>query len=325
MHSHLNRRQVIASACAVAFGGTAALAQASDYPSKPIELIVPVAAGGGTDIVGRAFAEVGKKYLPQQPMIVVNKPGASGAIGTAELINAKPDGYKIGIVICELTIIPNLGITKYTAADLRPIARLNADPSAITVRADAPWQTIEEFIADARKRKEPLSIANAGVGSIWHMAAAAFSEKLALPVNHVPFLGAAPAAVALLGGHVDALAVSPGEVAPHVAAGKMRTLAVMADQRVGGLFEKVPTLKERDIDLSIGVWRGLAVPKATPPDIVATLGTVAAKTADDPAFREVLGKANLGWAYADAAAFQKQIDKDRAFYAELVPRLGLQK
>ena len=181
MHSHLNRRQVIASACAVALGGAAALARASDYPSKPIELIVPVAAGGGTDIVGRAFAEVGKKYLPQQPMIVVNKPGASGAIGTAELINAKPDGYKIGIVICELTIIPNMGITKYTAADLRPVARLNADPSAITVRADAPWQTIEEFIADARKRKEPVSIANAGVGSIWHMAASAFSEKLSLP------------------------------------------------------------------------------------------------------------------------------------------------
>ncbi|MBF9266779.1 Bug family tripartite tricarboxylate transporter substrate binding protein [Paracidovorax cattleyae] len=325
MHPYPDRRQVLASACALAFGGTSALAWASDYPSKPIELIVPVAAGGGTDIVGRAFSEVGKKYLPQQPMIVVNKPGASGAIGTAELINAKPDGYKIGIVICELTIIPNLGITKYTAADLRPIARLNADPSAITVRADAPWQTIEEFIADARKRKDPVSIANAGVGSIWHMAAAAFSEKLSLPVNHVPFLGAAPAAVALLGGHVDALAVSPGEVAPHVAAGKMRTLAVMADQRVGGLFEKVPTLKERGIDLSIGVWRGLAVPKATPPDIVATLGTVAAKTADDAAFREVLAKSNLGWAYTDAAAFQKVIDKDRAFYAELVPRLGLQK
>ncbi|MEH3086625.1 MAG: tripartite tricarboxylate transporter substrate binding protein [Xylophilus ampelinus] len=319
------RRQVIASACALAFGGASAAARASDYPSKPIELIVPVAAGGGTDIVGRAFAETAKKYLPQQPMIVVNKPGASGAVGTAELINARPDGYKIGIVICELTIIPNLGITKHTAADLRPIARLNADPAAITVRADAPWQSIDEFVADARKRKDPVTVANAGMGSIWHMAAAAFSEKLSLPVNHVPFLGAAPAAVALLGGHVDAIAVSPGEVAQHVAAGKMRTLAVMADQRVGGLFEKVPTLKERGIDLSIGVWRGLAVPKATPPDIVRTLGDVAARTADDAAFREVLAKANLGWAYADAPAFQKVIDRDRAFYAELVPRLGLQK
>lgn len=120
-------------------------------------------------------------------MIVLNKPGASGAVGTAELINAKPDGYKIGIIICELTIIPNLGVTKYTASDLRPIAQLNADPSAVSVRADAPWQTIEEFLADVRKRKDPVAIANAGVGSIWHMAAAAFAEKANLNVNHVPY------------------------------------------------------------------------------------------------------------------------------------------
>ncbi len=322
---HITRRHALASACALAMAGLAGTAHASDYPSKPIELIVPVAAGGGTDLVGRAFAEAAKKYMPQQPMIVMNKPGASGAIGTAELINAKPDGYKIGIIICEITIIPNLGITKYTAADLRPIARLNADPSAVTVRADAPWQTIDEFLADARKRKDPMPVGNAGMGSIWHMAAAAFAEKTGVKVNHVPFLGAAPAVVALLGGHVDAITVSPGEVAQHVAAGKLRTLAVMADQRVGGMFEKVPTLKERGIDVTVGVWRGLAVPKATPPEIVAQLSDVARKAAEDAGFRDTLTKASLGWAYADAAAFQAVIDKDRAFYAALVPRLEMTK
>ena len=322
---HITRRHALASACAIAMAGLAGTAHASDYPSKPVELIVPVAAGGGTDLVGRAFAEAAKKYMPQQPMIVMNKPGASGAIGTAELINAKPDGYKIGIIICEITIIPNLGITKYTAADLRPIARLNADPSAVTVRADAPWQTIDEFLADARKRKDPMPVGNAGMGSIWHMAAAAFAEKTGVKVNHVPFLGAAPAVVALLGGHVDAITVSPGEVAQHVAAGKLRTLAVMADQRVGGMFEKVPTLKERGIDVTVGVWRGLAVPKTTPPEIVAQLSEVARKAAEDAGFRDTLTKASLGWAYADAAAFQAVIDKDRAFYAALVPKLEMTK
>lgn len=321
----IHRRHALAVACALAMTGLAGTAQASDYPSKPIELIVPVAAGGGTDIVGRAFAEAAKKYLPQQPMIVMNKPGASGAIGTAELINAKPDGYKIGIIICEITIIPNLGITKHTAADLRPIARLNADPSAVTVRVDAPWQSIDEFLADARKRKDPMPIGNAGMGSIWHMAAAAFAEKTGIKMNHVPFLGAAPAVVALLGGHVDAITVSPGEVAQHVAAGKLRTLAVMADQRVGGIFEKVPTLKERGVDLTVGVWRGLAVPKATPPEIVAQLSEVTRKAAEDASFRDTLTKASLGWAYADAAAFQAVIDKDRAFYAALVPKLEMTK
>jgi tripartite-type tricarboxylate transporter receptor subunit TctC len=275
--------------------------------------------------VGRAFAEAAKKYLPQQPIIILNKPGASGAIGTAEVINAKPDGYKIGLVITEMTIIPNLGITKHTAADLRPVALLNADPAAITVRADAPWKTIEEFIAHARARKEPVSIGNAGVGSTWHMAAAAFARKANLNINHVPFLGAAPAALSLLGGHVDGIAVSPGEVTSHVAAGKLRTLAVMASQRVGGIFESVPTLKERGIDLAIGVWRGLAAPKGTPQDVIDLLGALARKATEDPEFRETLAKANLGLAYADAGGFQKQIDADTVMFKELVVSLGLQK
>ncbi|MDD0839533.1 tripartite tricarboxylate transporter substrate binding protein [Curvibacter sp. HBC61] len=322
----MQRRHFMTSSAALALAAPFGLARAAtDYPTRPIELIVPVAAGGGTDLVGRAFAEAVKKYLPQQPVVVNNKPGASGAIGTAEVINAKPDGYKLGIIICELTIIPNLGITKYTASDVRPIARLNADPSAITVRADAPWQSVDEFLADARKRKDPISIGNAGVGSIWHMAAAAFAEKTGAPFNHVPFLGAAPAAVALLGGHVDALTVSPGEVAQHVAAGKMRTLAVMADQRVPGLFEKVPTLKERGIDLSVQVWRGLAAPKNLPQEIAELWSDVARKAAEDAVFRDALTKANLGWAYADAATFQAAIDKDRAFYKDLVPKLNINK
>lgn len=322
MHPH--RRHLIAAACAFALAGASFASSAADYPNRPIEIIVPVAAGGGTDMVGRAFAEAAKKYLPQQPMIVNNKPGASGAIGMGELVAAKPDGYKIGIIIVELTIIPNLGIAKFTAADLRPVARLNADPSAITVRADAPWKTGEEFMADSRARKEPISIGNAGIGSIWHMAAAAFSDKTGITYNHVPFLGASPAVVALLGGHVDAVAVSPGEVAQHVAAGKLRTLAVMADQRVAGpIFEKVPTLKERGVDLSVAVWRGLAVPKATPQEIVDVLGDVARKAADDAVFREALAKANLGWSYADAPTFQAVIDKDRAFYKALIPKLDM--
>ena len=321
MH-HPTRRSALAGVAALALA-TWAPARAAAYPDKPIELIVPVAPGGGTDIVGRSFAEVAKKYLPQQPVIVTNKPGASGAVGMGELIHAKPDGYKIGIIIVELTIIPNLGVVKFTAADLRPVARLNVDPAAITVRADAPWKTVEEFMADARARKEPLAVGNAGMGSIWHMAAAAFSDKTGIPVNHVPFLGASPAVVALLGGHVDAVTVSPGEVAQHVAAGKLRTLAVMAEQRVGGVFENAPTLKERGVDVSVAVWRGLAVPKTTPQPVVDILADVARKVADDAGFRETLARANLGWAYADAAAFQQVIDRDRAFYKELVPKLAM--
>lgn len=296
---------------------------ATDYPNKPIELVVPVAPGGGTDIVARAFAESAKKYLPQQPIVVTNKPGTSGAIGMADVMNAKPDGYKLGLIIVELTILPNLGTIKYSAADFRPIARLNVDPAAITVRADAPWKTVEEFLADARKAPQPLNVGNAGMGSIWHMAAAALADKTNIKVNHVPFLGASPAVVALLGGHVDVITVSPGEVAQHVAAGKLRTLAVMADQRWGGVFEKVPTLKERNIDLSVAVWRGLAAPKDTPKEVIDILTEIAKKTAEDSSFKETLAKANLGWSYADAAGFQASIDRDRAFFKQLIPKLDM--
>lgn len=318
-----DRRFFIASACALALTTLGSAARAADFPAKPIEIVVPASAGGGTDILARVFAELAKKYLPQQPMLVINKPGASTGIGIAEVANARPDGYKVGMMTVELAIIPNLGIIKQTADDLRLIARLNADPAAITVRADSPWKTYEEFMADAKSRTTPLTVGNSGVGSIWHMGAAALSDKTGVRFNHVPFQGSAPGVVALLGGHVDALALGPGEVSQQVAAGKLRTLAIMADQRVGGQFEKVPTLKERGVDLTVLAWRGLALPKDTPQEVVTVLSDVAKKVADDPGFREALVKANLGWSYADGPTFVAAVNKDRVMFRDLVKKLDI--
>ncbi len=317
------RRLLLQLAAGTCLAGGLPTWAADGYPARPIELIVPVSAGGGTDIVGRAFADAAKKHLPQQPMTVINKPGASGAIGMGEVVHAKPDGYKIGIVIVELTILPSLGNIRFSASDLQPIARLNADPAALTVRADAPWKTIEDLLAHARDKPKQVAMGNGGNGSIWHLAAAALEEKTAVQFNHVPFQGSAPAVVGLLGGHVDAVSVSPGEVAQHVAAGKLRTLAVMADRRWSGDFDAVPTLKERRIELSVEAWRGLAVPKGVPQGVVDTLSVVARKAAEDDAFKATLAKANLGWSYADAAGFQATIDRDRAFFEQLVPRLNI--
>lgn len=319
----LNRRHLIASACSIAVTGLGTTAHAADFPNKPIEIVVPASAGGGTDILARVFAELAKKYLPQQPMVVVNKPGASTGIGISDVVNARPDGYKMGMVTVELAIISNLGITKYTADDLRLIARLNADPAAITVRAESPWKTYEEFMADAKSRATPLTVGNSGVGSIWHMGAAALADKTGVRFTHVPFQGSAPGVVALLGGHVDALALGPGEVSQQVAAGKLRTLVIMADQRVSGQFEKVPTLKERGVDLSVLAWRGLALPKDTPQDVVNFLSDVAKKVANDPAFRDALVKANLGWSYADGPTFVAAVNKDRPMFRDLVKKLDI--
>lgn len=296
---------------------------AAPYPERPVELVVPSSAGGGTDTVARAFSEAMRKYLPQ-PLTVVNKPGASGAIGMTEVARAKPDGYKLGIIIAEAVIVPHLGPTTLDAAELVPIARLNADPSAITVRADSRWNSIEAFLKYAAAHPGEVQVGNSGPGSIWHLAATALEDKAQVRFNHVPFSGAAPALVALMGGHIDAVAVSPAEVSAYVAAGKVRTLAVMAGQRVRG-FEDVPTLRERGIDLAIGTWRGLAAPKGTPPEVLEVLAAASRKAVADPVFVQALRRQNLGIAYADAATFKAEIAADNAVMKALVARTHLRK
>ena len=296
-------------------------AQARDYPTTPVELVVPFQPGGGTDALARAFADATRKHMPQS-MIIVNKPGASGAIGWQDVINARPDGYRLAVVTVELTTLPHMGLAKFTYDDLAPIARLNADQAAITVRADAPWNTIEEFLAAAKKDSGKVSVGNAGNGSIWHLAAAALEDKTSVKFNHTPFQGAGPAVLALLGGHIDAVAVSPGEVAAHVQGGKLKMLAVMADQRLKA-FDKVPTLKERKVDLSIGTWRGLAVHKATPAEVVDVLRVATRKAAADPALPEALEKLNLGFSYLDAPEFGAAMKRDHEFFKDLVPKLGI--
>ena len=293
----------------------------SDFPNKPIELVVPYQPGGGTDALARAFADASRKFISQS-IVVVNKPGAGGAIGWQEVINSRPDGYRLAVLTVELLTLPHLGLAKFKYDDFQPIAQLNADPAAITVKAESPWNTIEEFLADAKKKPESMRVGNSGNGSIWHLAAAALEDKTGTKFNHIPFQGAAPAVLALMGGHIEAVAVSPAEVTTYVQAGKLKTLMVMADKRVKG-FEQVPTAKEKGIDLSIGTWRGLGAPKNTPPEVMARLRDLAAKTAAEPAMHEVMDKQNLGYVYTDGAAFKETLAKDDAYFKGLITKLNL--
>ena len=311
----------VVAACTFAVPVPASFAQTSDFPNKTIELLVPYSPGGGTDALARAFAEASHKHTSQS-IVVTNKPGASGAIGWNEVINAKPDGYKIAVITVELLTLPHLGLAKFSYDDFNLIAQLNADPAAITVRAEAPWNSIEEFLAAAKKLGSDVKVGNAGNGSIWHLASAALEDKASVKFNHIPFQGAGPAVLALLGGHIDAVAVSPAEVSTYVTAGKLKTLAVMADKRVKG-FEKVPTFKERGIDLSIGTWRGLGAPKSTPPEVMAVLRSLTQKTANEQSLRDVMDKQNLGYVYADEATFKATLARDNIYFKQLITKLNL--
>ncbi|HSI60528.1 MAG TPA: tripartite tricarboxylate transporter substrate binding protein [Ideonella sp.] len=316
----MQRRHLLGAAAAAALPWPLA-AHAAAYPDHPVELIVPYQAGGGTDALARAFADAARKHFAQ-PLVVYNKPGASGAIGWSDVINGKADGYKLAVITVELTTLPHLGLARFTHEEFTPIARLNADPAAITVKADAPWNTVEEFLAAAKKPGADLKMGNSGNGSIWHLAAAALEDKTGARFSHIPFQGAGPAVLALMGGHIDAVSVSPAEVTTFVNSGKLKMLAVMADQRTHG-FDKVPTLKERGIDLSVGTWRGLGVAKATPRDIVEQLKTMTQQTMAEPAMREAMDKLNLGTAYGDEATFKAVLVRDHEAFKLLIPKLGL--
>ena len=299
--------------------GTARAAEA--WPSRPVELVVPYGPGGGTDALARALADSLRKYLGQ-PVTVVNRPGASGSIGMTDVAAATPDGYKLIMLTVDVLILPHIGIGKVTYENFAPIARLNFDPAAITVRADAPWNTVEEFLDHARRHPGEMRVGNSGPGAIWHIASVALESRTNTKFNLIPFQGAAPAVLALGGGHIDAVAVSPAEVSTQVQSGKLKMLAVMADQRVKG-FEKVPTLKERNIDLSLGAWRGLCAPKGTPLEVQQRLAQAVAKAVQEPAYHETLDKLNLGEAYGDAAAFRATMERDSQSFKALAAKLNM--
>jgi len=317
----MNRRHALTAVASLIAPLGVSSAWAADYPNRPIEIVVPFGAGGGTDALARAFADNAHKHLAQ-PFVINNKPGASGVIGWSDVVNSKPDGYKLALMTVELTILPHLGLSKFGVEEFVPIARLNADPAAITVKGDAPWNTVEEFLAAAKKANGETKVGNSGNGSIWHLAAASVEDKTGVKFIHIPYQGAAPAVLSLLGGHIDAVAVSPAEVAPHLASGKLKMLAVMADQRLKG-FEKVPTLKERGIDISIGAWRGLGAPKNTPKEVVDVLKAVAQKTMAEPAMREAMDKLSLGYSYGDDVAFRATMARDNEGFKALIPKLNL--
>ena len=319
----LRKLAALSGAVGLAFGLAAPAAQAAgnDYPNHTVELIVPYQPGGGTDALARAFADASRKHMSES-IVIVNRPGAGGAIGWNEVIHSRPDGYKLAVLTVELLTLPHLGLAKFNYDDFQPIAQLNADPAAVTVKADSPYNTIEEFLAAAKKKPGEMGVGNSGTGSIWHLAAAALEDKTGAKFNHIPFQGAGPAVLALLGGPVDAVAVSPAEGSTYVQAGKLKMLMVMADKRLAA-FDKVPTAKERGIDISIGTWRGLGAPKNTPPEVMAKLRDIAAKTAKEPLLREVMDKQNLGYVYTDGAAFKETLAKDNAYFKALITKLDI--
>ncbi len=293
------------------------------FPVKDVTVICPWSAGGGTDTILRALAKSTEPYLGKH-INVVNKTGGGGAVGHGAIVNAKPDGYTVGMITFELLSLPPQGLVPFTYKDLDLLMRVNMDPAALTVRADAPYNTIQEFVDYAKAHPGEINIGNSGPGSVWQIASGILAEKENIKVKYVPYDGAAPAVTALVGGHIQAVTVSPAEVQGQVEAGTLKMLGVMSNKRVAN-FPNVPTFKEEGIDISFGTWRGLAVPKGTPENVRQILTKAFKKGMDDPAFRKFAKNAGLGLAYLSAADFEKDLEVSSTNVVVVMKKLGLVK
>ncbi|NMA23085.1 MAG: tripartite tricarboxylate transporter substrate binding protein, partial [Spirochaetales bacterium] len=207
------------------FAQGAAEASADTYPDKPVSVIVPYAAGGGTDLIARALVDAAKGSVPRN-ITVENRTGGGGAVGMSYGANAKADGSVITMITVELVTLPHTGTGAGLYYDqFKPIMMLNSAYSAVTVQANSPYNTLDDLIAAAKTKS--LRVGNSGVGAIWHLAAAGLGKAAGVEFNHIPFDGAAPAITSLLGGHIDAITVSYAEVDSQVRAGNLKVLAVL--------------------------------------------------------------------------------------------------
>lgn len=309
-------------AAAVATAVAAPLTCAADpYPVRPVELLVPFAVGGGTDAVARAFADTASKYFPK-PIVVLNRPGAAGAIGHQEGARALPDGYRLTMVTPEISLALLQGIGKARYQDFTYVARLNVDPIVLAVRAEAPWKTLEDFVAYVKSKPDVVAVGNSGKGATYHLAAIALEQKTGLRFNNIPYVGAGPEITALLGEQVEAAFATTGETGTWVESGKLRLLAVMAPQRLKR-FPNVPTFRERSIDLVLGTWRALAVPKETPPEVVARLSELAQKVTQDRSYQDFFARQYLGLVNEDGSRMPAALEQEFRFYSDIVERLKL--
>ena len=307
------------------FGPTLQSMAQEKYPSRPITIVAPFPPGGVADLTARPVATAMEKVL-KNPVIVVNKTGAAGAVGMSFVANSKPDGYTLLMALSSISIIPEADKLfdrkpAYTMDQLIPIALISADPTIFVVHAGRPWKNVKEFVEDAKKRPGEISYSSSGVYGTLHMAMEMLSHAAGINLKHVPYGGAGPALTAILGGHVDSLASGPAVVIPQIKAGKLRPLAGWGAKRVAALPD-VPTFKELGYDIEFYIWAGLFAPRGTPGPVMKTIREAVKQAVSTPEFKAAMDKLETPVAYMDAPEFQKFWDKDAKMLADAIKRVG---
>ena len=296
-----------------------------NYPDKPITMIVPFPPGGVADTVARPVAEALAREL-KQPVVIENKVGSGGALGIGIASRAPADGYTVLLSLSSISILPEadniLGRKPaFTLNQFTPIARFTADPTVLVVRADAPWKTLAEFVADAKNKAGVYNYGSSGNYGTMHVPMEMLKASANFRMVHIPYTGAGPALLALLGGQVDAVASGPSTVVQQIKAGKLRALAHWGDKPLAALPD-VPSLKQAGYAAQFAQWSALFVPAGTPDDVVQKLRAAAKKAATDPQVVATIARAGSPIDYLDAPEFQFYWDADAKLMTEAVRRIG---
>jgi len=315
---------VRAVALAVAMSAGAASAA---YPERPITFVVPWGAGGGTDTTARYFAAGLEKELGQ-PVNVVNRTGGSGVVGHSAIATAPADGYTIGMITVEISMMHWQGLTELTPASYTPIALVNADPAGFTVRIDSPFKSVKQALDYAKANPGKLKASGTGQGGIWHLALAGLMNDSGIPQSAIPWVpsnGAAPAMQDLVAGGVDIVTCSLPEARALIDAGKAMPLAVM-DAKKSPLFPSVPTMKEAaGSGWTVSAWRGIAGPKGMPADVQQRLTAAVKKIWDSKEFKDFATSKGYGMEWAPSAEFATFMAKGDADMGVVMKAAGLVK
>jgi tripartite-type tricarboxylate transporter receptor subunit TctC len=306
----------------LSLAGNAAAQEA--YPTHPVTIVAPYPPGGAADLTARPLAPALERAL-KQPIVVVNRSGAGGAVGTQFVSTAAADGYTLLITVFSIATIPEADRVagrkpRFTRDQFVPIARINADPTLVIVHPSTPWKSVKELVADAKKRPNEILYVSAGPYSVAHMAMEVFMHAAGIKMRHLPTTGGGPAMTAILGGHAFVSALSTGAVAPQAAAGKLRILANTGAKRVAA-FPNIPTLKELGYDAEVYLWVGLFAPKGVPESTLGILGKAVKQAVEDPEFVKASEKMQMLPEYLDAAAFKKWWDADSERMVAAVRRI----
>ncbi|HML89786.1 MAG TPA: tripartite tricarboxylate transporter substrate binding protein [Methylomusa anaerophila] len=294
------------------------------YPDGPITVIVPTPAGGSVDIMARAMEKVAIKHLGQ-PIIVKNLPGAGATLGWNELAGSKPDGYTIGVVTTGIILQPLCSPTRYHyPTALEPLGQVVSLPIVAVVRADQPWQSIDDLNRYAKEHPGEIKFGHVGLGAVRHIVGEMFAKEAGINIGQVPFSGEVEELAALLGGHVQIIFVNTSIIKDHVKSGKVRVLAVASEQRLNDpVFKDVPTFKERGMDVVLSLWHGIAAPKMMPKEIQAKLVEGLRQVINDPEYKQNMENLGMPVDYLGPQEFSERWIADTVRLTKVVKESGL--